>query len=215
MCGRATLTVSVDDIRDVFEVDEVPPLPPRFNIAPSQPVAAVRLNAQGERESVAMKWGIVPRHNPKQLIINARAETAATGVFKTSFARRRCAIPADGWYEFEDSGGKKLPWLYAFGNHAPFLFAGMWESGVDAYGSAIDCCTIVTVPANDLAAKVHDRMPAILDDDAVAPWLGGEPDTATLKSFLKPFPSERLTARRVSPLVNNWRNEGPELLAPS
>ena len=111
MCGRFKLEMPFRELVRLYNLLRFYEPEPRFNIAPSQPVAAVRLNAQGERECVAMKWGIVPRHNPKQLIINARAETAATGVFKTSFARRRCAIPADGWYEFEDSGGKKLPWL--------------------------------------------------------------------------------------------------------
>jgi putative SOS response-associated peptidase YedK len=212
MCGRFKLAIELRELARLYELTQRYQTPPRYNIAPKQEVAAVRRDRDGKRECVAMQWGIAAS-NRGQLLINARAETIDTApAFRAAYRNRRCAILADGWYEFEERDGKKLPWLYALGNGAPFLFAGLWEIGRDAQNRALPCCAIVTVPANALAAKIHDRMPAILDDDGLDRWLGGAAE-AGVKSVLRPFPAERIAARRVSTLVNNWRNEGPELVA--
>ena len=177
---------------------------PRYNIAPTQCVAVVRL-MDGKRQLAMLHWGLIPRAKDTKLAystINARADTVATKpAFRSAFKKRRCLVMADGYYEWQKDGKAKLPWLYELGE--PFAFAGLWESW-----QGLESCTIITTDANELASQVHNRMPVILDPADYDGWLAGEDIP------LIPFPPERMTARSVSTFVNNARNEGAECVAP-
>jgi putative SOS response-associated peptidase YedK len=209
MCGRYTLRTPLSVLATQFAFDLGPMLPsfePRYNIAPTQDVPAVRL-ADGNREFVTLRWGLIPSwaKDAKLAQINARGDTVATKpMFRAAYKKRRCLVLADGYYEWERSGKTKLPWLYEVNGGKPFAFAGLWELWSGPDGKApIESCTILTTDANELAAQVHDRMPVILDDEDYDDWLAGE------QIPLVPFPPDRMTARPVSTFVNNARNQGP------
>jgi putative SOS response-associated peptidase YedK len=183
MCGRfnqrTPLTVLATQL--ALDLGDLTWPGPRHNIAPTQNVAAVRL-VDGQRRLALLRWGLRPAwaKDAKFAPINARAETAATSaMFRAAMKSRRCLVLADGYYEWEKAGKKKLPWLYEV-EGGPFAFAGLWEG---------DTCTILTTEANPLAAQVHSRMPVILDPADYADWLAGEPIP------LVPFPAERMSAR--------------------
>lgn len=190
----------------------------RFNIAPTVQVPVVRRGDDG-REIVAMRWGLVPgwaRDMKGPLLNNARADSVAEKPsFRTAFARRRCLIPADGYYEWETIGKQKLPWLYEVDEGAPFSFAGLWDSWQPKEQPAADpllSTAIITTDANNLCAEVHDRMPVIVPEAAYAAWLDPATPPEALLALLVPFPAERMSARRVSARLNNSRNQGADLL---
>ena len=178
MCGRFTLRTPASAIAEQFSLLEVPDLQPRFNIAPTQPVAVVRVDsplplgeAQGarfaQRELVFLHWGLVPSwaDDPKigNRMINARAETAAEKPsFRTAMRRRRCLIVADGFYEWKTVAKRRQPMFIHLRDGRPFAFAGLWESWEGADHSALESCTILTTSANDLVRPIHDRMPVII-----------------------------------------------------
>jgi len=186
---------------------------PRYNIAPTQQVPAVRL-VDGKRQLALFHWGLIPSWAKDKKIaystINARSDTVATKpAFRSAFKRRRCLVLADGYYEWEKSGKSKLPWLYEVDGGKPFAFAGLWESWKPAGADeSLESCTIITTDANELASQVHVRMPVILDSADYDAWLAGE------QIPLIPFPPERMSTRPISTLVNNARNEGPECIEP-
>lgn len=185
---------------------------PRYNIAPTQNVPAVRL-ADGKRQLVMLHWGLIPSWAKEAKLaystINARADSVATSpAFRSAFKKRRCLVLADGYYEWQKEGKSKLPWLYEMKDHQPFAFAGIWESWQPPGREALASCSIITTDANELAAQVHNRMPVILDPADYSDWLAGE------ELPLIPFPPERMTARPVSTHVNNARNEGAECIEP-
>jgi putative SOS response-associated peptidase YedK len=157
MCGRFTLFAPTEQVAETFTVP-VPELFPRYNIAPSQPVAVVRA-APGRRQLLVCKWGLVPGWSRDgKGFINARAETAHDKpAFRSAFRKRRCLVPADGWYEWKAEGRRKQPYLFGPTDGRPLAFAGLWEAG--RAGLALDTCAILTTGANELAAPVHDRMP--------------------------------------------------------
>src|SRR4051812_34360542 len=174
MCARYTLTRRLNllvqemvelmlDEGVLYDWD-----PPRYNIAPTQQVAAVRASADaGRRELVPLKWGLIPSwaKDPKiaTQCLNARGETVAEKpAFRSAFKRRRCLILADGYYEWTGPKGQKQPWRLRLRDNAPFAFAGLWECWRRPEGDPVETCTIVTTEANELAAKYHDRMPVIL-----------------------------------------------------
>lgn len=220
MCGRFTLRTPAKDVARMFAVESLPLLEPRYNIAPTQPVAAVRLNRTGTaRELVNLQWGLVPSWAADPdfgaRTINARAETAATKpAFRAAFKSRRCLIPADGFYEWQRQGARKQPYYIRLRADAPFAFAGLWEHW-EREGKTIDSCTLLTTTANALMAPIHDRMPVILDPAAYADWLDPNPKPAKeLEKYLVPFRDDALIAIPVSTLVNNPRHESPECIAP-
>ncbi len=226
MCGRYTLTTPMEAVRQLFDFPERPNLVMRVNIAPSQEVAAVRLGAEGAatRHLVWLRWGLIPSWAKEPGIgnrmINARAENlAAKPAFRAAFRRRRCLIPADGFYEWKTERGRKQPYRIALQSGAPFAFAGLWErwegTGVGGAGDgAIESCTIVTTEANDRLRTLHHRMPVILAPEAYDLWLDPATPGAQAQALLRPAPSEWFTAYRVSPKINSPANDDPALIAP-
>ena len=217
MCGRYLLTSPVDLLRQLFRFMERPNLGPRYNIAPTQEVPIVRLAREGERrELIMMRWGLVPYWAEDVKIgnrlINARAETIErTPAFREAYQRRRCLVPADGFYEWRKAGRQRQPLLIRRQDQAPFAFAGLWERWLQPDGQILRSCTIVTCPANALVAEVHDRMPVILAAEDHDRWLDPKGDG---KALLRPCPAEWLEALEVSPRVNSPANDDPECLAP-
>ena len=221
MCGRFTLTVDPDDLQTAFPFIRLPldALPaPRYNIAPSQPVAAIA-NTDPPRLD-HFRWGLIPSwaKDPSigNRLINARAETLADKpAFRSALKRRRCLIPADGFYEWRKAGSGKTPMYIRMKSGEPFAFAGLWEAWSAAGDKTIVSCAIITTTPNALLEKIHDRMPVILKPEAYAGWLDpGEGDPGALAKWLKPYPAAHMTAYAVSPLVNKPANDVPECIVP-
>lgn len=219
MCGRFNLTASGEEIAEAFDLDEVPPLAPRYNIAPTQPVAVVRPEpAAPKRRLALLKWGLVPGGSLEgdRGFINARAETAwDKPSFREAFARRRCLIPASGFYEWQrTAGARKQPWHLGLASGRVFAFAGLWEPPLAEDGPPT--CAILTTEPNELAREVHDRMPVILDPSAYARWLDPAAGAyAALRPLLRPFPAEAMRAFPVGTAVNDPRCDLPVCLQPA
>ncbi len=210
-------------VAEQFAVFEVPPFTARFNIAPTQPVAVVRLDPQSDeprRELVWLRWGLIPSWAKDPAIgnrmINARAETAAEKpAFRAAFRRRRCLVAADGFYEWQRTGGKKQPYFIHLHDDRPFGFAGLWESWEGPDHSHIESCTLLTTGPNELLRPIHDRMPVILGPESYAPWLDpAVQQPEQLLPLLQPYPSEAMTADAVGTFVNSPRNDGPQCIEP-
>lgn len=225
MCGRYKLTVPFREIVRLYNLTNVGAsrfdnLPARYNVAPTQEVAVVRRSREtGKREFVMLRWGLIPYWAKDSKIgfstINAMCETLSEKpTFREAFAKRRCLILADGFYEWQPTGAKtKQPFLIRMADESPFAFAGLWERWTNkATGESIESCTIVTTPPNPLCAPIHDRMPAILEPDDYRAWLGEIEATADeLRGILKPCPLD-MVAVPIGTKVNNVKNEGPELI---
>jgi putative SOS response-associated peptidase YedK len=216
MCGRYLLTSPVDALIDLFGVQERLNLAPNYNAAPTQSLPIVRARDGGGRELVSARWGLVPFW-AKDLTIgarafNARAETLAEKpMFRDAYRRRRCLVPADGFYEWRKTGGAKQPFLIRVKGGRTFAFAGLWERwGKDA--ETVTSFTIVTTEANAFMAELHDRMPVILDPRDWASWL--EPQADEGAALLRPCPDGWLERWPVSPRVGNVRNNDPRLIEP-
>jgi len=223
MCGRFGLFTPESELaRELAAEVRAPDPGPRFNIAPTQEVLACRATAPDQRELVALRWGLVPfwSDGPDSAyrMINARAETAADKpAFRAAFRRRRCLIPADGFYEWQSRGPgqPKQPYWFTLAGGGPMAFAGLWEHWEDGEGGVVESCTILVGPPNERIRPVHDRMPIILPPRDWSLWLDpGVSDPAVLRPLLAPFPAEAMAAAPVSRRVNNPGNEGPELIAP-
>lgn len=225
MCGRFTLHVSPEQIAEQFEVDAPEQLADRYNIAPTQPVGIVRLDRSGQaREWQLVHWGLVPSwaKDPSvgSRMINARGETVAEKPsFRAAFRRRRCLIPADGFYEWKRTGNGKQPYYIRLKDEEPFAFAGLWEIWVGPDGSELESCTIITTEPNELMTDLHDRMPVILSPDDYAEWLGtGKDATAKdveqIRHLIRPFDAKLMAAYPVSTRVNSPMQEGLNLIAP-
>src|ERR1700676_4923775 len=173
MCGRFFILASPGELADLFQLAGVPDLAPRYNIAPTQPVAVVRAADQA-RELVRLRWGLIPSwsKDAKMAQINARSEPAAgKPMFRTAFRKRRCLIPASGFYEWKATGGKKKqPFCIRLADDKPFAFAGLWDRWEGPDGPVESCC-ILTTDANELVRPIHDRMPVILDPRYFDQWL--------------------------------------------
>jgi putative SOS response-associated peptidase YedK len=220
MCGRFTLTFDPDDLQEAFSLSAPPPagLAPRYNIAPSQPVAVI---ANGETRALELfKWGLIPSwaKDPKigNRMINARAETLAEKPsFRTALKKRRCLVLADGFYEWKRAGKSKTPMYIQMKDGRPFAFAGLWEAWKSPDGGWIKSCTIITTTPNALMEKIHDRMPVILSPKAYDLWLtSGELPAEKTLPLLKPFAASQMKAIAVSPLVNNPKFDSRECLVP-
>lgn len=231
MCGRYTIIHAADAVAERFGVE---PLPfdqgPRYNVAPMQGVPII-IEDQGKRTQVLANWGLVPfwAKDPAigNKLINARVETLAEKAsFKYALARRRCLVPADGFYEWQRTASGNQPYYIRRRDHGLFAMAGLWEIWESPDGSPFLSCAIVTVPPNNVLRPIHSRMPAILLPENEAAWLGngsssragprasGSPAEQAL-SLLRPYPDELLEAYRISRYVNNPANEGPLCIRPA
>ncbi len=227
MCGRFTLRSNLNLILQQFELDEVPDLTPRYNIAPTQSVPAIRATETG-RSLTMLRWGLIPSWSKDEKmgnrLLNARSETAAEKPsFRTAFRRRRCLVVADGFYEWKKSGPTKRPVKQPYfihrGDDRPFAFAGLWETWRGPRGAElptpIESCTILTTEPNELMQSIHDRMPVILSPEDYAMWLDPSFEGIdALQSLQRPYPSDELIATPVSTFVNSPRNEAAECIVP-
>lgn len=223
MCGRFTLTVERQRVTDLFDLigrAEAPEQAPRYNIAPTQPVLALRLNEAGKRELVHLRWGLIPSWAEDPAIgnrlINARSETAAEKPsFRSAFRQRRCLVPADGFYEWLRQGSKKQPYCIRLRDARPFAFAGLWERWRGPDDKPVETCTLLTTEANELVRPLHERMPVILPRVDFEQWLDPtKREAEELRPLLRPYPSEEMKTYPVSLWVNNPRHEGPQCLEP-
>ena len=219
MCGRFTLTADSKKIQEAFPYLNVPEgLQGRYNVAPTQPVAVVPNDGKNQLDFYL--WGLIPSwaKDPEigSRMINARAETLADKPsFRTAFRRRRCLVLADGFYEWRAEPGSKhkRPIYFRLKSGKVFGFAGLWENWHSPDGSEILSCTIITTGPNDLVREVHNRMPAILPEEAYSMWLDpGEQDPQALYPLLQPYRASEMTAYPVSTMVNSPENESPELI---
>ena len=221
MCGRFTQTASPEAITKQFHLDEPTLFKPRYNIAPSQQVAAIRLNPDAaKRECVMLRWGLIPSWAKDAKIgnqcINAKAETVAEKPsFRSAFKKRRCLVIADGFYEWRLQGKQKQPMWIGLKSKRPFAFAGLWEHWTPAEGAPIETCTIITTEPNALMQTIHNRMPVILTPHDYDLWLDPTMQhVETVKPLLRPFTDDELVAYSVSTLVNNPRHDTPQCLEP-
>ena len=221
MCGRYLILSSPDAFRRLFGYREEARFPPRYNVAPTQPVPIVRLASGGERQLALVRWGLIPPwvEDPRgfTLIVNARGESVNDKpAFRNAMRRRRCLFPADGFYEWKEEGGRKRPFCVRPKDHAPLAFAGLWETWTGPHGEEMETAAIVTTAANRALAALHDRMPVIIPDSAFDLWLDcARVDAMTASAMLTPAPDALLEAYEVSPVVNRTANDGPELIAPA
>lgn len=227
MCGRYSIGTTPDVLAAVFKLATAPPpslFEPRYNIAPTQLAPVIRMDEDGCISMDLLKWGLIPSWADDPAIgnrmINARAETAAEKpAFRKAFAKRRCLIPADAFYEWKKVGTKKHPYAIRMRDGQPFAIAGLWETwrpkSADRNDAEIESFTILTIEPNELVKDLHNRMPAILDPADYARWL--DPlcnDVPTLMRVLRPPPSEQMVAYPVNPRMNRPEHEGPDCLTP-
>ncbi len=217
MCGRYAFTSAPEAIRLLLRYLERPNFPPRFNVAPTQPIAICRL-VNGERHFALVRWGLLPSwvKDPKKftLLANARGETVMEKpAYRAAMKRRRCLIPAHGFYEWKAGGARKQPYYIRFKSGEPFAFAGLWETWTGPNGEELETAVIVTTTANQTLKPIHDRMPVILAPDAFDLWLdGANVDPVTASALIAPAPDNLLEAYPVSTDVNRVANDNPKLL---
>lgn len=224
MCGRFTFFSKIEAIKRLLKIDSLN-IPddddlfgPRYNIAPSQEILAARVNSEtGERVLTPLRWGLIPFWAKDKSIgnktINARGEEVfSKPAFRAAAKKRRCLIPADGFYEWKKAAGGKQPFLIKMKNNQPFAFAGLWEQW-EGEGETIESCTILTTQANELVSQLHHRMPVILSEKDYTEWLDpNNQDKDKLAKLILPFPSDDLSMHPVSNLVNSPRNDNPRLI---
>ncbi|NJN82876.1 MAG: SOS response-associated peptidase [Caldilineaceae bacterium] len=225
MCGRFTLHANPNVLATLFGLSEEPTVVSRYNIAPTQPVAVVRLRPQDhEREWALVRWGLVPSWSKEPSIgsrmINARSETVSEKPsFRAAFKRRRCLIPSDGFFEWQRIDKAKQPYFIHLADGGPFAFAGLWEQWAGADGSEMETCTILTCEPNELVASLHNRMPVIVAPEDYEEWLGPGPEQnskelSLLRHLLRPYPADKMAAYPVSTYVNSPAHEGAECVQP-
>jgi putative SOS response-associated peptidase YedK len=217
MCGRFNFLASPQEVTDTFRLTVAPPpLPPRYNVAPTQKVAVVAEQVgTGARKLGFVRWGLVPAWSNGPAgppLVNARSETAdRLPSFRDCFAHKRCLIPASGFYEWAAVGGKKMPHLFRPADGRLMAFAGLWEIWGDGPDREVSCC-ILTTTANDTVRPFHDRMPVVLTPDHFGEWFDTDATVDRLKELLVPAPTDRLTVLKLKPVVSSVRNDGPACL---
>lgn len=223
MCGRYTLTQPREAIATTFGLDSetLPDIAPRYNIAPSQPVAIIRAESQTLTPQLThVVWGLIPfwAKDPKigYKLINARGETVAEKPsFKAALKYRRCLIPADGFYEWQRRSSGKQPYYFQLRDRHLFAFAGLWEHWQSPDGSEIESCTIITTAANEVLRPVHDRMPVIIPPQHYNQWLDLENQKPQdVASLLQPYTAETMMSYPVHPQVNNARYDQADCIQP-
>jgi putative SOS response-associated peptidase YedK len=219
MCGRYAITSSPETIQQLFGYRTDAAFPPRYNVAPTRPVPVVRwMNAAPE--FVLMRWGFIPSwaKDPHSfsLIVNARGESVnEKPAFRNAMKRRRCLLPADGFFEWKAETGRKRPYFVRHRGGGPLAFAGLWETWMGPDGEEVDTVCIITTRANALVAPIHDRMPVIIAPEAFTLWLDSDHvDAMTAAALIAPAPDHLLEAHEVSLAVNRAANDSPALIEP-
>ena len=221
MCGRFTLHTPESRIREVFHVEQTEPLglKPRYNIAPSQQVPIIRDTENG-REMVLARWGLVPHWSKepktKYSTINARIESVAEKpAYRTPFKRRRCLIPADGYYEWKLVNGHKLPHHICLRDGEVFAIAGLWDRW-EGEGESLESCSLIVMPANEVMQSLHERMPALIAPAHYDLWLDARiTDKAELMGYLNSAPSSQLVTYPISPWVNSPQHDDDRCIQPA
>ncbi|HSG97830.1 MAG TPA: SOS response-associated peptidase [Woeseiaceae bacterium] len=214
MCGRFAFYSPAEAAAALFGVDAVPDLEPRYNIAPTQDIAAIRNSKEGGREFVLLRWGLVPfwAKDPSigNRMINARAETVAEKPsYRNAYKHRRCLVLADGFYEWQRGGDVKVPYYISLASGESFALAGIWENWTNKEtGESLQTTSLITTDANDFMAPLHHRMPVILEAGTATEWLAGSSDLLDDVASITP----KLRAWPVDRRVNNARNEGEDLV---
>jgi putative SOS response-associated peptidase YedK len=221
MCGRFSLSTSMQSLIELFEPENIPELAPRFNIAPTQDIAAVRQPlGTTHREFTQLHWGLIPfwAKDKKigQKMINARSETVAEKpAFRNSFKKKRCLVPVTGFFEWQKLKEGKQPFFIGRKDKAPFAFAGLWDHWQGTSGETVESCTLLTTQPNGILKPIHNRMPVILAKQDFEKWLDPEWHEAKgLIALLKPYPEKEMVAFAVSKKVNNPRFDDPECIRP-
>ena len=223
MCGRYLLKTPLEELARIFGFVERPNLAPRYNIAPTLEVPVIRQRREpaGQRSIAALRWGLVLpwADDPKagSPLINARAETLlAKPAFRGATQKRRCLVPADGYYQWREGDASKRPYLIARRDQAPFAFAGLWERWGPRYDpvAALDSFTIITTDANAFLGGFHHRMPVVLTPGDYATWLDPNTPVEAALELLVPSPDDLLEAVPLDRAVNSNRADGPDLLKP-
>ena len=219
MCGRYAITSAPEAIRQLFGYADRPNFPPRYNVAPTQPVPIVRL-VDGKRRFALVRWGLVPAwvKDPRgfSLVINARGESVNDKpAFRTAMRRRRCLFPADGFYEWKREGESRQPFYVRLKSGEPMALAGLWETWMGPGGEEMETAAIVTTKANRTLAPMHERMPVVVSPDAFDFWLdSNKVDAETAAALIAPAPDSLFAFHEVSNAVNRVANDSPELIAP-
>ncbi len=220
MCGRYVLKrEDLEALVKQFGLRSLEEFHSRYNIAPTQIVPLIRKGAAQKPELVPMSWGLIPSWTkpdaPARPLVNIRAETLAKR-FQGALRSRRCVLPASGFYEWENIGSRKQPWLFAARDGGPFGLAGIWETWRGQDGTELETCAILTTQPNSVLRPIHDRMPVMLTPELSREWLD-EPSTepAAFGRFLGPAQAGTMTALRVSAAVSNTRNDSPECIQPA
>lgn len=219
MCGRYCITSAPEAIRALFRYPERPNFPPRYNVAPTQPVPIVRM-VDGERHFALVRWGLIPAwvKDPKgfSLLINARGDSVNDRpAFRNAMKRRRCLFPADGFYEWRTEGSRKQPFFAHPAMPGPIAIAGLWETWTGPNGEEMETAAVVTTDANKLLSTVHHRAPVIVAPEAFDLWLDcARVDATTATALITPAPEGSMAVREISPAVNRVANDSPELLEP-
>lgn len=219
MCGRYLLISPVEAMRRFFDVGGLLNLPPRYNVAPTQDAPVLRLDKEGRRELIQMRWGLVPLW-AKDLsmgarCINARAESLERKpAFREAFRQRRCLVPTDGFYEWEKKGKVRQPWRIGPAEDGLMALAGLWERWRAPDGGVVRSFAVITTDANELVAPLHERMPAVIPPDGFSEWLDPATSPERLREMLRPYPSNRMKAYPVSRRVNDVRNDDPSCIEP-
>lgn len=221
MCGRYTITLTLDELMVRYEIEgNTPPFHvPRYNVSPGQMVPAIIHDGHNNRLG-ELRWGLIPEWAKEEKIkvptFNARSETISEKpMFRGPFRRKRCIIPVDSFYEWQKTANGKQPLRIMLKSGELFSIAGLYDTWVREDGSKISSCTVITTQSNAFMEPIHHRMPVILNPEDEAAWLErNTTDTSKLKSLLTPYPAELMTAYPVSNIVGNVRNETAECIEP-
>lgn len=221
MCGRFALYTDPLALANQFQTDNEPNWEASYNVAPSLAIPIVR-NEHGTRRFAPARWGLIPSWAKDLKIgystINARAETVAEKPsFRAAFKHRRCLVPVDGWYEWQEIEGQKTkqPWYITLSDQQPMALAGLWEHWQGQDGSEIESCTIIVTSGNELMQPIHDRMPVILPEEVWENWLDCKnTDTKGLQALITQYPSDEMVAWPVTTLVNSPKHNAENCIKP-
>jgi putative SOS response-associated peptidase YedK len=216
MCGRYCITSAPEAIRALFRYPDRPNFPPRYNVAPTQPVPIVRMT-EGERRFALVRWGLIPPwvKDPKAiaLLINARGETVNDKpAFRNAMRRRRCLFPADGFYEWKVEDGRRRTFHARQPGGGPLAFAGLWETWIGPNGEEMETAAIITTQANREMGAIHHRAPVIVPPEQFDFWLDDKVDAGEAEQLIRPSPDGSMEVYEVSPAVNKVTNDSPELI---
>ncbi len=220
MCGRFTLHLPKEVLEEIFGNLVIRELRPRYNIAPAQDAAVIRVYPDGTGHLDLLRWGLIPSWAKDPAVgsrmMNARSETAhEKPAFRSALKFRRCVVPANGFYEWRDVGGKKKPLYVKPAGNGVMIFAGLWDLWKTPDGDTVESFTILTTGANELIKPLHDRMPVILDPENSGLWLDPRvTDPERFKFLFEPFPAEKMEMIAVSEMVNSVKYDNPECIRP-